>query len=142
MSSAEAEIRALFDTRSAAIRAKDIEQLMSVYDLDIVYFDVVPPLQYAGSETLRSRFTHWFAGWATAIGQDVTDLHILAGGDVATAHMLIRASGTLKTGREVGYWVRTSNGCRRSARGWLITHEHVSLPVEFPSGTAAMNLVP
>ena len=26
--------------------------------------------------------------------------------------------------------------------GWLITHEHVSLPVEFKTGAAVMDLVP
>jgi uncharacterized protein (TIGR02246 family) len=140
--SVESDIRALFDRRSEAIRAKDIERLMSVYAPDIVYFDVVPPLQYTGAATMRERFSHWFSGWETAIGQDIRDLTILASDDVATAHMLIRASGTLKTGRQVGYWVRTSNWCRRSNDRWFITHEHVSLPVEFPAGTAAMNLEP
>ena len=56
--------------------------------------------------------------------------------------MLIRASGTLKNGREVGYWVRATDCCRRSHHGWLITHEHVSLPVDIANGKAVMNLVP
>jgi ketosteroid isomerase-like protein len=56
--------------------------------------------------------------------------------------MLIRASSTLKGGREVDYWVRATNGCRRSDDGWVITHEHVSLPVDVASGRAAMDLVP
>jgi ketosteroid isomerase-like protein len=56
--------------------------------------------------------------------------------------MLIRASGTLKDGREVGYWVRATICCERSNNTWLITHEHVSLPFDFESGTAAMDLVP
>ena len=136
------ELTALFANRSEAIRTKDLERLMALYAPDIVYFDLVPPLQYAGSATLRDRFAHWFDGWASAIRQEARDVTIVAGGDVAAAHMLIRAGGTLKTGREVGYWVRASNVCRRSGDVWLITHEHISLPVEFPSGTAAMELLP
>lgn len=115
---------------------------MALYSPDIVYFDVVPPLRYAGSAALRDRFLHWFEGWTSAIGMETRDLDILASGDVAAAHMLLRASGTRTNGREVGYWVRTSNGCRRSDHGWLITHEHVSLPVEFESGRVVMDLVP
>jgi uncharacterized protein (TIGR02246 family) len=142
MASTEAELRALFESRSEAIRMKDIERLMSVFAPEIVYFDVVPPLRYAGSETLRKRFVHWFEGWASAIGQDTRELTIQVSGDVATAHMLIRATGTRKPGQEVGYWVRVSNFCRRSNDRWLITHEHVSLPVDFSSGRAAIDLEP
>jgi ketosteroid isomerase-like protein len=142
MASTQSEIRALLDSRSEAMRTKDIDRLMSLYSPDIVYFDLVPPLQYAGSATLRNRFSHWFDGWNGAIGQEIRDVNILASGDIAAAHMLIRASGIRKDGREVGYWVRASNFCQRSSNRWLFTHEHVSLPVEFPSGIAAMDLVP
>jgi ketosteroid isomerase-like protein len=142
MASTQSEVRALLESRSEAMRLKDIDRLMSLYSPDIVYFDLVPPLQYAGSAALRSRFSHWFDGWKSAIGMEIRDLNISASGDVAAAHMLLRASGTLKDGREVGYWVRTTNCCQRSNHGWLITHEHVSLPVDIKSRSAVMDLVP
>ncbi|HSS96238.1 MAG TPA: nuclear transport factor 2 family protein, partial [Terriglobales bacterium] len=65
-----------------------------------------------------------------------------ASGDVAAAYMLHRTSGILKDGREVGFWVRATLGCQRLNQRWLITHEHISLPVVPGSWTAAMNLVP
>jgi ketosteroid isomerase-like protein len=143
MVSTDSEVRALLDSRAEAMRMKDIDRLMSLYSPEIVYFDVVPPLQYAGTDALRSRFLDWFDRWQSPISQEVRDVTVLASGDVAAAHMLIRASGTLKAGREVGYWVRTSNCFRRSNYGWLITHEHVSLPVDLKGGgTAVMDLVP
>ncbi len=43
----ESEIRALVDSRSDAIGNRDLDRLMSLYAPDIVYFDLVPPLQYA-----------------------------------------------------------------------------------------------
>lgn len=142
MASIRSEVRALLDSRSEAIRMKDIDRLMSFYSPDIVYFDVVPPLQYAGSAALRVRFLHWFDGYTDSIGQDIRDLNILASGDVAATSMLIRSGGTLKNGREVGLWVRATSCCQRSDRGWLITHEHVSLPVDLASGRVASDLVP
>jgi ketosteroid isomerase-like protein len=142
MASTQSEVRALFDSRSEAMRMKDIDSLMALYAPDIVYFDLVPPLQYAGSAALRVRFSEWFEGWEGAIGMKIRDLTIWASGDVAAASMLLRASGTRKNGKEVGYWVRTTNCCQRSNHGWLITHEHVSLPVDFASGSAVMDLVP
>jgi ketosteroid isomerase-like protein len=142
MASTESDVGSLFDRRSEAIRMKDIDRLMSLYSADIVYFDLVPPLRYVGTTELRDRFLDWFGRWKGEIGQETGDLNVLVGGDVAAAHMLIRTSGTLRDGRQVGYWVRTTNGCRRSNHEWLITHEHVSLPVDIASGRAAMDLVP
>jgi ketosteroid isomerase-like protein len=142
MASSEAEVRALFDSRSKAMAMKDIDRLMSLYSAEIVYFDLVPPLQYAGSAALRSRFSEWFERWESPIGQEISDLHVSASGDIAAAHMLIRASGTLKSGRAVGYWVRVTDCCRRSDGRWVITHEHVSLPVDLQSGSAVMDLAP
>lgn len=138
----QSEVRALLDSQSEAIRIKDIDRLMSHYSPDIVYFDLVPPLQYAGSAALRGRFLDWFDRFNGAIGQEIGDLNVLASGDVAVAYRLIRASGTLKNGQEVGYWVRATSCCQRSNHTWLITHEHISLPVDFSSGRAPMDLVP
>jgi ketosteroid isomerase-like protein len=142
MTSAQSEVRALLDRRSDAVWTKDIDRLMSFYSSDIVYFDIVPGLQYTGSVALRPRFLEWFDGFEGPIGQEIRDLHISASGDVAVAYMLIRASGTLKNGHAVGYWVRVTSAGQRSDGRWLITHEHVSLPVDFESGTAVTDLVP
>ena len=142
MASTESEVKALLDSQFEAMRMKDIDQLMSLYSANIVYFDLVPPLQYVGSAALRQRFLEWFDAWKTSIGMEIRDLTIVAGGDIAAAHMLLRASGTLKNGHEVGYWVRASDCYRLSNDGWLITHEDVSLPVDMASRGAAIDLTP
>jgi ketosteroid isomerase-like protein len=142
MDSTQSELRALFDRRAEAAWHKDIDALMAVFSPDVVYFDLVPGLRYTGAAALRARFRDWFARWQSPIGQELRDVTIVASGELALAHMLIRASGTLTNGRAVGYWVRVTNGCRRANDGWLIWHEHVSLPVDMASGRAAMDLVP
>jgi ketosteroid isomerase-like protein len=76
MLSIQSGVRALLRSRSEAIWAKDIDRLMSFYSPDIVYYDLVPPLQYVGSAALRDRFSHWFAGYKSAIGQEIRDLNI------------------------------------------------------------------
>jgi ketosteroid isomerase-like protein len=142
MVSTESEVSALFHRRSDAMGMRDIDRLMALYSPDIVYFDLVPPLRYTGKAALRARFLDWFERWESAIGLETRDVSVLESGDVAAAHMLIRASGTLKDGRDVGYWVRTTNGCQRSDDRWLITHEHVSLPVDMATGRGVMDLRP
>jgi ketosteroid isomerase-like protein len=138
----QSEVGALLDSRSEAIWIKDIDRLMSFYSPDIVYFDIVPPLQYVGSAALRGRFLHWFGGFDGPIGQEVRDLNLSASGDTTVAYMLIRASGTLKNGTEVGRWVRATSCFQRTNQSWLITHEHVSVPVDLVSGSAVTDLGP
>jgi ketosteroid isomerase-like protein len=142
MASTQSEIRAHLDSQSEAMRMKDIDRLMSYYSPDVVYYDVVPPLQFAGSTALRNRFVHWFDGFQGSIDLQIRDLHVLASGDIAVAFWFSRAGGTLKNGQKVGSWVRVTNSCQRSNHRWLITHEHVSLPVDLVTGSAARDLEP
>jgi uncharacterized protein (TIGR02246 family) len=142
MTSTETEIKALLDTWSAAVAAKDVDGLMTLYAPDIVYFDVVPPLRFSGTEAVRKNFRRWFDIWASGIKSESRDLRILASGDTAIAFKLHRASGTRKDGREIGLWVRVTVACRRVNDRWLITHEHVSVPVEMPGGRAVIDAVP
>lgn len=136
------EIQALYESQFDAIRAKDLDRLMSFYSPDIVYYDVVPPLRFVGSDALRERFTHWFAGFQGPIGMDLRDLHVAASGDLAIVHFLSRSRGTLTNGREIGSWVRGTSSCQRTGDRWLVTHEHISLPVDPVAGRPAMDLAP
>ncbi len=142
MASALSELRALLDRWSEACRIKDIDRLMSLYAPDITYFDVVPPLQFTGADPVRRNFLRWFDSYESSIGVETRDLRIRVSGDVAFAHMLHRTSGTLKNGQEVGYWVRATVCCQRSNHRWLITHEHISVPINPGTMSAAIDLVP
>jgi ketosteroid isomerase-like protein len=132
MTSHESEIRALLDSRVEACRAKDVDRLMSLYSSDIVYFDVVPPLQFAGSADVRRNFKRWFDEYEGEIGLETHELTIAVGEDVAFAHMLHVDSGTRNNGVEGAVWLRSSVCCRRLDGKWLITHEHISMPGNWP----------
>jgi ketosteroid isomerase-like protein len=142
MDSIQSEVKALLESWSEAVRNKDIDALMSLYSPYIVYFDLVPPLQITGADAVRRNFLRWFESWSSPIGTERREVSILGNDSTAAAYMLHRTSGTLKGGREVGYWVRVSVWCQRSTDGWRIAHEHVSLPVELQSGRVVMDLVP
>jgi ketosteroid isomerase-like protein len=142
MTRTQSDVGVLFDRRSEAIWEKDVERLVSLYSPDVVYFDLVPPLQYVGADALRERFLDWFESFEGPIHQEIDDLQVVESDDVAIAHMLVQAGGTLKNGQDVRYWVRATSGCRRSGDEWLITHEHISLPVDPRSRTAVMDLAP
>ncbi len=130
MASTQSEVRALLESWSEAIRIKDIDRLMSLYSPNIVYFDCVPPLHFTGSDAVRRNFLRWFNEYEGEISLETRDLNIAISGDVAFAHMLHLDSGTRKNGLSAGIWLRSTVCCRRSHHQWLITHEHISLPVE------------
>jgi ketosteroid isomerase-like protein len=135
----DAGVRALLDSRVDACRAKDIDQLMSLYSSDIVYYDVVPPLQFTGSTEVRRNFIRWFDQYNGPIGLETHDLNIAVSGDVAFAHMLHLDSGTRKYGIEGEVWVRSTVCCRQSEGTWLITHEHISMPGTWPLPDSEVN---
>jgi ketosteroid isomerase-like protein len=124
----EAVIRKLIEDRTRAIRAKDINLLMSNHAPDIVSFDVVDPLRYTGVHIMRERAEKWFAFYETAIGCEVGDLNIATGGDVAFCHYIYRVTGTRTDGVKVDMWVRTTVCLRKTGDTWLIVREHQSVP--------------
>ncbi|MBY3155785.1 MULTISPECIES: YybH family protein [Rhizobium] len=142
MASAEFEFRALLDSRVEACRTKDIDRLMSLYSPEIVYFDVVPPLRFIGSEAVRSNFVRWFNEYEGPIGLETRDLNIAINADVAFAHMLHQDKGNTNLSGPQEFWLRSTVCCQRANSKWLITHEHISLPVDFRSGTVLMDLTP
>ncbi len=138
----EAAIRALIDVLVRAIRAKDIDGVMSVYAPDLVAFDVVPPLQYVGAEAFRKPWRDVFDRYRDPIDYEVRDLGVVAGDDVAFSHSLNRMRGTLKNGRKTDLWLRWT-ACYRKLHGkWLIAHLQISVPVDLGSGKARLDLKP
>jgi ketosteroid isomerase-like protein len=130
MASNDSEIRALLDSRVDACKAKDIDRLMSLYSSDIVYYDVVPPLEFAGSADVRRNFMRWFDEYDGPIGLETHELSVAVSGDIAFARMLHVDSGKRKEGVPEGaVWLRSTVCCQRSGGEWLITHEHISLPL-------------
>jgi uncharacterized protein (TIGR02246 family) len=145
MASTQSDVRALLDSRVEACRTKDIDRLMSIYSPNIVYFDVVPPLHFIGREAVRNNFVRWFNEYEGPIGLETQYLNIAISGDLAFAHMLHLDKGNAnltekQSGRQ--FWLRATVCCQRSNNNWLITHEHISLPVDFRSGKVLLDLVP
>jgi len=56
----DAAIRELIDGFVKAIRAKDINGVISVFAPEVVSFDLGPPLQHGGGETFMKRWLELF----------------------------------------------------------------------------------
>ena len=138
----EADIRQRIDRLVEAIRAMDLESAMSIYAADVVSFDVAPPLQHLGAEAKRKNWIDVFATYQRPLGYEIRDLTITLGDDVAFGHSLNRISGTLKNGNRTNVWVRATTCYRKIDGNWLITHDHVSVPLDPESGRALLSLEP
>jgi uncharacterized protein (TIGR02246 family) len=138
----EADIRQRIDTWLAALRAMDLEGVMALYAPDIVSFDVVPPLRHVGAEAKRKNWVGAFAAYQPPLGYEMRDLTITVGDDVAFGHSLNRISGTLQNGHRGEVWLRWTACFRKIDGTWLIAHDQVSVPVDFASGRALLDLEP
>jgi len=138
----EADIRERIDKLVEAIRAMDLEGVMSMYAPDIVSFDIVPPLQHVGAEAKWKNWEEAFTVFQRPLGYEIRDLTIIVGDEVAFGYSLNRLSGTLKNGNRSGFWVRATFCFRKIGGNWLIAHDHVSVPLDVESGRALLDLEP
>ena len=140
----EAQIRALEEQLGAAMKAKDLDRIMSAYSPDesLFVFDVVPPRQYVGAKAYREDFENFLAAYPGAITVELSDLAVVADGKLGFAHYVIRVAGTDKAGKEVDNTYRITDCLRKQKGKWLIVHEHVSVPVDLATGKADLTSKP
>src|ERR1700730_15151857 len=86
----ETQIRQLYDRWTKAVRARDVDAIMSVYAPEdaLVAYDIVPPLQYLGNAAYRKDYETFLAQYDGPIDIEYHDLRIVAGDDVAFLHAL------------------------------------------------------
>ena len=138
----QALIRQRMADWAQAIRARDVNGVLSLYAPDIVSFDIGPPLRYTGYRPQASSLAGDVRQFPGAIGYEVTDLTVAAGGDLAFAHSLNHVSGRLASGHDSDMWVRSAACFRRVDGPWLVVHDHASVPADLEHGKSVTDLVP
>lgn len=139
---AEAAIRQRVEDAVKAVRAKDIDAVMSLYVSEIASFDIGPPLRYAGADKKRRAWQEVFAAYAGPILYEVHELNVTTHGELAFVHSLNHVSGTLASGHISDLWLRWTACFRRIDGVWLVVHDHVSVPADLEHGQALLNLTP
>jgi conserved hypothetical protein len=137
---AEADIRKRADDWAKAIRAKDIDAVMSFYTPNIVSFDLDPSLRYAGTENKRRAWQEFFAAHTGPLTYEVSELNITTQGELAFVHSLNHVKGALANGHNSDIWVRWTACFQKIDGAWLIVHDHVSVPADVKHGQAVLNL--
>jgi len=133
----EQEIRALEDRFAAAFRAKDANTIMTAYvpGAELFVFDVTPPRQHVGFDDYKKDWQDFFATFPGPVDKfEVQDLSIVTDGNLAYSHSIQPAILTAKDGSKFNLTVRITDCYRKINGKWLITQEHVSVPVDMETG--------
>ena len=140
----EAAIKALYDRWAKAFEARDIDGIMSIYASGdaILAYDIAPPLQYKGYDAYRKDYAEFLDQYDGPIHVEYRDMRVFCNGDVGFLHAIERMTGKLKNGLQSDLWVRATSGVRKINGKWLIVHDHISVPTDFESGKAMLDLKP
>jgi uncharacterized protein (TIGR02246 family) len=143
-SSTTREIGALLDQWVAAARRGDLDAIMACYTPDVRAFDAIGPLHFKDRDAYRA---HWEACLSHIQGgeliMEIHHLHVIEAGDLALGSYLSLGGCTDADGNEAPMgWMRGTVACRRTADGWRIAHEHISVPFDPETMKAAEGLTP
>jgi ketosteroid isomerase-like protein len=75
-------------------------------------------------------------------GYDIHNLVVHADDNLAFAHSVNHCYGPMGDGKTMDMWARGTQCFKKMGGKWYIVHEQYSLPVDFESGRALMNLRP
>lgn len=138
----EPELRERIDALLTAVRTGDLDTIKTIFAPDVVSFDIEPPLRHLGAEKKWANFEAIFAFAETPLEYEMHDVTVRVDGDLAVVHSLNRMNAKLKPGGKIDYWLRYTAAWQRIDGQWLIVHDQVSVPTNFESRTAAMDLTP
>ena len=139
----EARLSELTNSWVAALRAKDVDALMSHYEPDVRLYDLAPPLRYRGADAYRKNWEEWFASFQGPVGYEIHNLSVSVGNDIAFSTSINRISGARTTGEQTDVWVRATVCYRKRDNQWWVAHEHISVPFYMDgSFKAAIDLKP
>ncbi|PXX58726.1 uncharacterized protein (TIGR02246 family) [Nocardia tenerifensis] len=138
----EAEIRGLIDRWVGAFQDRDVAAAMAIHAPDTVSFDIVAPLRYVGTDAYRKPWEETFETFVGPVYFEIRELDITIGADVAFSRSLNRMMATTTEGHATDIWLRWTACFQKRDGHWLIVHDHTSVPTDFTTGTAVLDLTP
>ncbi len=132
----EKAIQALFQRFDVALKAKDVNTIMTLYAPNVRVFDAGVPRQYKGAKAYRSVYEGLFATFPGPIETRVSDVASTVVGTMALTTNIETWVLTDKDRNRFTLTFRVTDVWRKINGKWLIIHEHTSLPVDYATGKA------
>ena len=124
----EAAIRDMVESWAAAVRRRDLKEILKNHSSDIVMFDVPPPFQSKGIEAYKKTWDLFFSCSGDPIVFDIATMTVTAGNDVAFVVATMHCTEPGADGERQGLDFRLTIGLRKIGGRWTTTHEHHSVP--------------
>jgi uncharacterized protein (TIGR02246 family) len=127
----ESQIRTLIERWADAVHRGDLSTVLADHADDIVMFDVPPPYDgVRGIDAYRDTWPPFFEWQARGASFEIVELQVVAGGDVAYAHALLRCGMPEELEANPANRLRLTLGLRKEQGRWVVAHEHHSYPLE------------
>jgi ketosteroid isomerase-like protein len=127
VSTAEKEIKQLIENWVAAVKSKNLDNILAHHDKDIVMFDVPEPFQSIGIDEYKKTWDLFFKGTEPGVF-DIQTLKIVAGEDVAFCTATMKCKDRTAAGNYYELDFRLTIGLKKINDQWTILHEHHSVP--------------
>jgi len=127
--SAASEVQAVLEAWADATRHNRKDEILKHHAVDLVIFDVLPPMKYISAAAYRRSWDDWQPKTEGEAIFNLENLTITANSDIAFAHAFIRCGGTMPDSSTFHDLVRATFCLRRLDGNWVIQHQHVSKPV-------------
>lgn len=133
MNELEKPILQVLDAYKAAVNAKDVETFVSLYDQDVVVFDMWGEWSYKGVEAWRKMVVDWFGSLGSErVIVEANDVQVIAENNIAIIHAFVAFKGVSAEGEELRTMQNRFTWILQNRKGaWKIIHEHTSAPVDF-----------
>jgi uncharacterized protein (TIGR02246 family) len=124
----EAAVRDLIEAWADAVGRKDYGGILRSHAADFVMFDVPPPFESVGLDAYRKTWEVFFSWSSDPVRFKIQEMDVTAGADVAFAFASMRCEGPGSDGKAEPLDFRLTLGLKKIDRGWMIAHEHHSVP--------------
>ena len=140
MSEHEDPFRQALETYAAAVRARNVEAFLAIYDDDLHVFDMWGKWSLRGIDVWRGMIIDWFSSHGdeyVVVGVD--EVESTRVGEFAMGHAILTYSAFSADGREIRSMSnRITVAMRKSGGQWKIFHEHTSAPIDHASMKALL----
>jgi uncharacterized protein (TIGR02246 family) len=144
MNAASEPVRAILERYAAAVRAKDVDAFVALYDADVHVFDMWGQWSLRGIDAWREMARGWFGSLGeehVVVGFDDVEAMAadgLAIGHATTTYTAYAADGTRLRSLDN----RITLVLRRLGGDWKVAHQHTSTPIEHGSLKAMLQRPP
>lgn len=142
MSNEQLEIQEIIAERVTAVKKKDVEKATIHFSKDVISYDVVDPLEYAGIDSLKQRLTNWLSTLAEIVDFEITNVRIKSSPEIAYCNSLNHINAMRGDGKKLDMWWRETTCYTKTNERWEITHVHTSVPFNAETGKASLDLKP